>query len=245
MTTTTSGWSDNWMPSWPTFLMALILALALGASGCARAAPNPPYTANELAYLPVLKAEIDAHWPDVPWRAPLGAQVNQETCASLTHRKCWSPTAELKTSREYGFGLGQLTVTSQFDNFAAAKQLHPTLSGWDWDNRYDPEFQLRTMVLMNRFNYGKVSWAATQHERMAFTFAAYNGGLGGVLSDRGVCRATAGCDPSKWFGHVQLTSKKAKTAASGYGKSFFEINREYVSNVMIHRRARYRPYFGE
>lgn len=243
--TTTKLWRLCWTPRWPTFLLILMLSLATVALSRASAAPNPPYTANEQAYLPVLKAELEANWPDIPWRAPMGAQVNQETCASLKSKKCWSPTAELKTSREYGFGLGQLTVTKRFDNFTAARQLHPTLKGWEWDNRYDPAFQLRTMVLMGRFNYGKVSWAATQHERMAFTFAAYNGGLGGVLSDRAVCRITAGCDPSKWFGHVQLTSKKAKTAVSGYGKSFFEINREYVNNVMIHRRARYLPYFGE
>lgn len=211
----------------------------------ALAAPTPPYTENELTHLPTLQGELEKHWPEAPWRAPFGAQVNQETCASLKSKKCWSPTAELKTSREYGFGLGQLTVTKRFDNFTAAKQLHPTMRGWGWDNRYDPEYQLRTMVLMDRFNYGKFQWAATQHERMAFTFAAYNGGLGGVLSDRTVCRATEGCDGSRWFGHVEHTSKKAKKAVSGYGKSFFEINREYVENVMVHRRNRYKPYFGE
>ena len=46
-------------------------------------------------------------------------------------------------------------------------------------------------------------------------------------------------DSGKWFGHVEHTSLKAKTAVPGYGKSFFEINREYVRNVMVTRTVRY------
>jgi membrane-bound lytic murein transglycosylase MltF len=73
--------------------------------------------------------------------------------------------------------------------------------------------------------------------------AAYNGGLGGLAQDRRLCRATPGCDQSKWTGHVEKTSYKAKIAVKGYGKSFFEINREYVRNVMNIRKAKYTGYF--
>lgn len=208
-------------------------------------AVKPPYTQNERKYLPVLREEIEKFWPDVPKRAHFGAQVRQETCYSLTHSKCWSPYAELKTSREYGFGLGQLTKTERFDNFTEARKLHPSLKDWTWENRYNANYQLRTMVLMVRFNFNKFIWASDDHERLAFSFAAYNGGVGGVLSDRTICRTHDSCDHSAWFGHVERHSKKAKTAAAGYGKSFFEINREYVRNIMIVYPPRYRPYFGE
>ena len=67
--------------------------------------------------MPTLATEQRTHWPDVPIRSALAAQVEQETCPSLKSAKCWNPRAELKTSREYGFGLGQLTVTQKFDNF--------------------------------------------------------------------------------------------------------------------------------
>jgi len=196
-------------------------------------------------YLPVLAAEVRQHWPDAPYKPTFAGQVEQETCISLKHKRCWSPQAELKTSREYGFGLGQITITSRFDNFKEAKKLHPSLKDWSWDNRYNAQYQLRTLVLTDRFNHGKFSWAYSPQERMAFTFAAYNGGLGGVLSDRTVCRTDPSCTDSKWFGHVEFYSKKSKVTASGYGKSFFEINREYVHNIMLVRSLRYARAFEE
>lgn len=201
--------------------------------------PSPPFTANELKYLPVLRKEIAIHWPDAPRKAVFGAQVRKETCAGLKSKKCWSPTAELKTDREYGFGLGQLTVTAKFDNFKEAKKLDSTMAAWQWENRYDPSFQLRTLLLMDRGNYNRFSWATGTTERLAFTIAAYNGGIGGVLSDRTVCKATAGCDPNIWFGHVEHTSKKAKVPVSGYGQSFFQINRGYARDVVLVYPERY------
>lgn len=222
-------------------LLTGLLFLAL--AGQARGASGPPEKA--LPYLPVLQAQLADHWPDAPGCSLFAAQVEQETCPSLTHRQCWNPRAELKTSREYGFGLGQLTVTKKYDNFAAARGLHPSLRDWQWQDRYDPARQLRTMVLMDRAGFRRLSMVADEHERMAMAFAAYNGGMGGVLSDRRVCAAVPGCDPDQWFGHVEKHSLKAKTAVKGYGKSFFEINREYIRNIMQVRRVRYAAWFGE
>jgi len=54
-----------------------------------------------------------------------------------------------------------------------------------------------------------------------------------------VCSNTQGCNPRLWFGHIEHTSLKQKTAQAGYGKSFFEINREYAVNVVFKRRAKY------
>lgn len=207
--------------------------------------PSGGYIENERKYLPVLSKEIDNHWPTVSIRSVFGAQVMQETCPSLRSKKCWSPTAELKTEREYGFGLGQLTVTPRFNNFKEASKLHPSLKDWTWENRYAAEYQLRTMILMDKFSHDKAAWAKTNEDQLAFAFASYNGGLGGVLSDRTVCKVTPGCDPDRWFGHVEKTSKKAKVAVGGYGKSFFEINREYVKNILFVRRPRYEFFFGE
>lgn len=226
-------------------LAALAYTSTFPTEGKAATESPVSYIPNELRYLPVLAEELQVHWPDVRWKSPFAGQIQQETCPSLKSKKCWSPMAELKTDREYGFGLGQLTVTPKFNNFNEAKKLHPSLKDWTWDNRYDARYQIRTMILMDKFNYGKLSWAANEYERLAMAFAAYNGGLGGVLADRTVCRNTPGCDPTRWFGHIERTSTKSKTAVSGYGKSFFEINREYVRNVMIVRRERYKLYFNE
>jgi len=46
-------------------------------------------------------------------------------------------------------------------------------------------------------------------------------------------------DPGRWFGHVELTSLKARTAVKGYGQSFYEINRGYVRSIWFERRPRY------
>lgn len=194
---------------------------------------------NALLHLPVLIQEYKGKWPTAPIPTAFAGQVEQETCISMKHKKCWSPYAELKTDREYGFGLGQITVTKSFDNFKEAKKLDSSLKDWQWENRYNAQYQLRTLVLMDKFNYGKFTWAANEDERMAFSLAAYNGGIGGVLSDRRVCGTVHSCDGSRWFGHVEHTSKKAKKPVSGYGKSFFEINREYVYNILHVRRFKY------
>lgn len=222
-------------------ISSLLFALAL-CIGTVQAAETVP--ANALQHLPTLRGVVEEHWADAPYRSVFAGQVEQETCVSLKHKKCWSPYAELKTEREYGFGLGQITVTKSFDNFQAARKLDSSLKDWQWENRYNAEFQLRTLVLTDRFNFGKFSWASSDYERMAFALAAYNGGVGGVLSDRRVCSALPTCSPGSWFGNVEHTSRKAKVAAKGYGKSFFEINREYVRNILTVRSAKYVPHTG-
>jgi hypothetical protein len=203
------------------------------------AAELPP---NAVKYLPILQAEQRDWWPDMPMPSALGAQVEQETCVSLKSLRCWSPRAELRTSRERGVGLGQITRTNRFDALAEVRAAYPDALGvwrWDTDALYDPRFQLRGLVLKDLQAWNATSGSAAVQDRLAFVFAAYNGGIGGVLSDRQVCRGTIGCNFGRWFGHVEHTSLKAKTLATGYGKSFFGINREYVSNVLLVRRARY------
>lgn len=217
----------------------VMAACLLLMGGLVRAEPLPP---NAVRYLPTLQAEISAHWPEMPLRSALGAQVEKETCISLKHSRCWSPRAELRTDRERGVGLGQITKTARFDALAELRAQFPQqLAGWAWesDRLYDPALQLRGLILMDLRNFRMVVGAATLEDRLAFAFAGYNGGMGGLSSDRIVCRATPGCDQARWFGHVEHTSRKAKIAASGYGESFFAINRRYVREVLITRRGRY------
>lgn len=216
--------------------------LFLAFAGQARAEWPPK---QSIQYLPTLQSEIQAHWSDAPICAVFAAQVEQETCPSLKSPKCWNPRTELKTDREYGFGFGQTTVTAKFDNFAEARKLHPTLREWKWEDRFDPARQLRTMLLMDRGNYRRLSFVENEQERLAMAFAGYNGGMGGVLSDRRVCASVPGCNPDLWFGHVERHSLKAKVAAKGYGKSFFEINREYPRNIMGFRQQHYAAWFKE
>lgn len=178
----------------------------------------------------------------MPLPSALGAQVEQETCASKA--KCWNPRTELKTDREYGFGLGQLTVTSRFNAFEEVKGYDPSLKSWRWEDRYDPRLQLRALVVKDRFNFEHLVQADSSLDRLAFAVAAYNGGLDGVISDRKLCSASPGCDPGRWFGNVELTSHKSRTKWKGYGQSAFDINRGYVDAVLIGRRQKYIAAMG-
>ncbi len=224
--------------------VCIVIAAIILAMRPAQAAEPP---AAALPYLATLQAQQRTYWPDMPAPSVLAAQVEQETCITLKHRSCWNPRAELKTPREYGFGLGQVTVTARFNVHTELRQQYASLDAWTWENRYDPVYQLRALVLKDRgnFQHNILKNAATAIDRLAFMLSAYNGGLGGIAADRRVCKAKPGCDAGRWFGHVEETSYKARLSVPGYGKSFFTINREYVRNVLLVRRDRYRAAMGE
>jgi hypothetical protein len=198
-----------------------------------------------LALLPVLWLEAAAILPELP-RWFFAGQVEQESCISLTHPKCWNPTAELKTSREYGFGLGQITTayredgSVRFNNFEESKRKYKELRDWQWERRFDPRMQLRAMLLMDRDGYRVAEFAADGLNRAAMTFVVYNSGKAGLIQDRQLCRNVTGCNPALWFGNIEHHSLKARTRAAGYGKSFFEISREYPRNVIYVRADKYR-----
>lgn len=223
-----------------TFLFTLCLSLQCFAQKQELIGEIPKsYYTYETLLLKVLKEE----WEDNPYPAVIPSQIEQETCISLTHSKCWTPYAELKTSREYGFGFGQITITKRFNTFEEVKTLNKKLADWQFEDRYNPQKQIISLIAMMKRNYNSFKDVSNAHDRMAFSLASYNGGLGGINSDRRICRNTKNCDYTKWWGNVELYSTKAKTNIKGYGKSFFEINREYPRNIMFRRIKKYELRF--
>lgn len=195
------------------------------------------------AYGPILKAEQRAYWPDHPDPAILAALVEQESCTSLKSSRCWNPAARLKSAREEGAGMGQITRayradgSLRFDALAGLRgQYGAELSGLSWDTVYKrPDLQLRALVLMSRdaartFR-GAPAW-------LAFGDAGYNGGVAGVQKERRACKLSAGCDPAQWFGHVEAHCLKSRQPLYG-NRSACDINREHVRNVLLVRRTKY------
>lgn len=229
-----------------TLLLLLAAALTVAAQDVRTHVPS-----NARLYAPVLVQEQRAQWPRMPEPWTLAGQVEQESCLRLTHPKCWNPRAELKTSREYGFGLGQVTVaynkdgSERFNKFNELRAGNPALKDWTWESRYDPAYQLRAVVLLDLELWRRLPPAATAQDHLAFMLSSYNGGVGSVLQDRRLCSNTPGCDEGRWFGHVERTSLKSRVPQKQYGnQSWFSINRDYVQNVLKLRRDKYKPFWG-
>jgi len=205
---------------------------------------------NAKTYLPDLVEVIIDCWYEVENWDVFAGQVEQETCITLKHSKCWNPKAELKTSREYGFGLSQITIAydaegkERFNNFKSATKLDKVMKNWRWEDRYNPYYQLRFLVLQDKQIFYLIKWTDDELVRFAFTLAAYNGGFNGMVRDRKMCESTPGCNPNLWFDNVEKESWRSKVKVSGYGKSFFDINREYVSKILKERRQRYLEYWS-
>lgn len=216
----------------------------------------PKLPSNAYKYLPDLVFAINDTWPTIPMKSFLPGLIEQESCISLTHKKCWNPTVELKTSREYGFGLGQFTIaynanrTVRFNTWEELRDKDVALKDWDWANRFSPILQIKALLIKNRINFSKLAFNIKDTEnRMAFLAATYNGGS--VMKDRSICMSRNDCDPSAWLVDkkvkpysVESFSFKSKLVHPGYGKSFFAISREYPRNILFIRRPKYIPHVG-
>jgi hypothetical protein len=201
--------------------------------------------------LPDLRAVQVSLWPDAPHPGFLGAQIERESCIGLKHSKCWNPYSQLKTKREWGYGLGQHTIayrpdgSVRFNTQAELRRQYASLRGWSDDRKFDVHYQMTALIEMDHGIYRRVSAAFDDSERLAFTLSAYNGGESGVRQDRVLCSNSNGCDPRKWFGHVERTSLKSRKPNPGYGQSAYDINRGYVRDILFVRSEKYAPYFRD
>lgn len=222
--------------------LALVISALLGLFGRAARAEGVPQAAYQ--YLPTLRAELAEHWPAAPLPAYVAGLIDHES-ACPRPSSCWRPSARLKSAREEGAGLGQITRawrpdgSLRFDALAEMRERHPALAAWSWDNVYQrPELQLRAVVLMSRELYGALAMVSDPTERLRMADAAYNGGLAGLQRERRACGQTPGCDPQRWLGHVAEQCLKSRAALYGQ-RSACDINRHHVHDVVDVRTPRY------
>lgn len=210
----------------------------------AQAAADPWLPAGFTKYGAMLKAEQQRYWTDHPDAVLLAGLIEQESCISLKSKGCWNPAAQLKTSREEGAGMGQITRayradgSLRFDSLSGLRnQYAAELAGWSWNNVYErPELQLRAIVLMSR-DAARPFRAATA--MLAFGDAGYNGGVSGVQKERRACAMSNGCDAGQWFGHVENHCLKSRRVLYG-NRNACDINREHVHAVLLVRPEKYR-----
>lgn len=206
----------------------------------AHAAELPP---GAIKYGPVLLAEQRNYWPDHRDPALLFALVEQESCISLKHPKCWNPKTQLKTAREEGAGMGQVTRayradgSLRFDTLTDMRSKYAPLSDMSWQTIYSrPDLQLRAMTLLAKESTKPFLRAVAAYE---FGDAAYNGGVGGVQKERRACQLSTGCNASEWFENVEKHCLKSRQPIYG-GRSACDINREHTRAVFIIRPGKYR-----
>jgi hypothetical protein len=205
--------------------------------------------AGAKVYCPVLIDKQKELWPDHPQKEVLCALVEHESCVTLTSKRCWSPTSQLKTEREEGAGFGQLTRaynkdgSTRFDAIAEVSGQHPALRELSWDNVYHrPDLQLIAILLKNRGDFIYFDRLLTRKlVAVQMADAAWNGGRGGVQNERRACGLTKGCDPQQWFGHVELVCLKSKKPLYA-GRSACDINRHHVRDVILTRAPKYKKF---
>ena len=214
----------------------------------ARADTLPGVPGGFLKYGPTLLTEQRHYWPNHPAPSLLAALIEQETCPSLKSKSCWNPGARLKSAREEGAGMGQITRAYRADGslrFDALADLtdryRGDLTGLSWDTVYQrPDLQLRAVVLMSK---DATTPFRSTTGMLHFGDAAYNGGASGVQKERRACALTRGCDTARWFGHVEQHCLKSRQPLYA-GRSACDINREHVRAVFLVRRAKYIAAMG-
>jgi hypothetical protein len=202
--------------------------------------------ANAFSILPEISKQVNLLWDTHPNKAYFPALIELESCVSYTSTRCFSPTSKLKSTREEGAGLGQITRTYnndgsiRFDMISEMAARYAELRQLTWENVYTrPDLQIRAIVLMSKGDDRTLSAVKDPMERLKFVDASYNQGVGRTLKERMICGLRKGCDPQKWDGNVALV-----TTATGiiYGRPAYEISRHHVEQTTTVRINKYKNY---
>lgn len=226
------------------FFFAIVYAIATAAHAAPDVRTYIPAQAK--TYAPMLKAEQVRFWANHPRPEMLAGLAEQESCLYLTHPKCFNPASRLKSAREEGAGIPQITRayrkdgTERFDALSEMRSSHRELAELTWNNVYlRPDLQMRVLVLKNLDNFKALAVIKDQLDKLDFTDGSYNAGRGRIVDRRRACGLKVGCNPQVWFGNVEnicLTGTKPL-----YGKrTACDIVKEHVLMVSKVRSPKYK-----
>lgn len=210
--------------------------------------------ASEKDYIPpqafgfkdTIRKELDEYFPEIPNRYYIPGLIEHESCISLKHKRCWNSMSELKSARERGVGLGQITVAYNSDGSVRFDSLYDlrtkykaALKEASWDTiPTRPDIQIRMIILMTKENYDRLYDVDDDFQRLSMTDASYNGGPGGVQKGRRLCGLTKGCNPNVWFGNVEKMVVKSTKPIYG-DRSPYDIYIHHVDDVLKNRMPKY------
>ncbi len=178
------------------------------------------------------------------------ALIEQESCINLCHSKCWNPKSRLKTKREEGAGLFQITRVFypnglvKWDTLETLKKRFPKyLKDLNWDNIYSrPDLQILAGLLLWNSNVRLFINKVDDDSLIWFLDSCYNGGFKYLYREMVKCKLTKKCNPRKWFGNVELM-KSRRALRKLYGnKTAWDINRQHV-RLVKERMTKYRKLF--
>lgn len=191
---------------------------------------------NARPYLPILSESLDKGWPAAPLRHIPAGQVEQESS--------WKERATLKTSRELGRGLVQMTIAydksgkERFNIYRDAVR-NKLLKEWDWRrDPYNVRYQLTFLVLQDRANFDQVRpYFANDGEAWKGALVCYNAGAGRWLQRLKNARRM-GLPTNIWDGGLDRAYGKGE-AALLYGRPLYVAVNEYPK-VIFGRAEKYR-----
>ena len=203
---------------------------------------------NAKPLIPYVYEESKRLLPNFKMYPYFPALIEHESCITLCSKKCWNAKSRLKTSREEGAGLGQITRAwrngkLRFDTLAYLKRKYrKELNDLKWSNIYNkPKLQIRAMVLLWKENYKRFPNSIDFENKLAFSDASYNQGYYRTYKDRQLCKLKKGCNPKLWFGNVELTCTASKRKLYG-NRSACDISRHHVRDV-FNRICKYYFYY--
>ena len=246
--------SSIWNKLSPSILVCIILMIigltSIGSAFAQSAKTFIPEKANPL--IPQVHAATESIMPGFNRAHFFSSQIEHESCISLTHRRCLEPTSELKTHREQGVGLGQITRTFRvdgtvrFDTLTDLRIRYPQhLRGLSWDNvKHRPDLQIKAVVVLYNESYRSFNMVKSIPDRMAMSAAAYNGGARDIHKSRRLCGLAKDCDPQYWFNNTEKYCVKSKAILYG-NRSACDINVHYPRDVMGVRMPKYEKRYTQ